>query len=228
MTIRPNRRPGIVSDTGTPITLLAGATIFFAQGGLDTVRIGGIRQGGSGGYLDTIHQAAMWRRALTIDEVTWLGDNLDNVFASYETPGSACSVSVCETAAGLGTAHPLLKTTTGTVAESAITPSTITRGDVFGLLTNDGPAMRETRTPHGKKKRLYTLEWAQATSDQVDRVRQAWSVTKRGCVPTAWKSPDDAPGDVCTCSRWLMRETVGVERSDGGVAGRMVVVLEEV
>jgi hypothetical protein len=237
VTIRPNRRPGVVSDTGTPITLLAGglsgATIFFAQGGLDTVRIGGIRQGGSGGYLDTIHQAAMWRRALTIDEVAWLGDNLDSVFASYETPGSACVVSSCTTASGLGTAHPLLATSTGTSAVSALTPSETRRGDVFGLLASASQSLRETRAPHGKKKRVYTLVWDQATSEQVERVRQAWEVTKRGCVPTAWKSPDDEPGDVCTCAQWLMRaaengQGLSVERNSGGVAARLVVVLEEV
>lgn len=241
VTIRPNRRPGIASDTDTPITLLSGATIFFAQGGLDTVRIGGVRQGGSGGYLDTIHQAAMWRRALTIDEVAWLGDNLDGVFASYSTPGSACVVSSCSTASGLGTAHPLLKTSTGTSAVSALTPSETRRGDVFGLLAGGGGvgggvgggSLRETRAPHGKKKRVYTLTWDQATSEQVERVRQAWEVTTRGCVPTAWKSPDDEPGDVCTCARWLMRaaengQGVSVERGTGGVAARMVVVLEEV
>lgn len=235
--LRPARRPGVVGDNGTPSTLISGGTIFLAQGGLDTIRIGGIRQGGLGGYLDTIHQAAVWRRALTIDEVSWLGDNLDKVFASFAEPGSACEVSTCETASGLGTAHPLLKTSTGTTAQSALTPSEVRRGDVFGLIVNErggtGGALRETRTPHGKKKRLYTLVWSQATSEQVERVRQAWSITHRGCVPTRWKAPDDAPGDVCTCAQWIMRaaqagEGLSLERSVGGVAAGMVVVLEEV
>jgi hypothetical protein len=229
-----------------------GAMLTNAMPGEDTIFAPG-RGGGElrtlaiGGTIsqDTIHQAALWARALTQAEVTWLlaGDaaglgaasrcSLDRLFATIAAAGSQCpqQPAGCTLAGGLGTANPLL-TATGL---NALTPTTIARVDTHAIVVDSGDELRATRRAAEAVTTAYELTWqaSDVTKDQYERVRQALAVTANGATTTRWRHPADdvrTDGTVCSALRYRIRNAaeLGITRGRGGHHGGMRLVLERV
>lgn len=200
----------------------------------DPTNYGDLRNLGVGGLIsdDTIHQAAIWNRALTSNEVAWLGDNLDKLKASIDSPGSQCGgAGACLEPAGSGTINPLIDAEGNT----AIHPEfPLPRRDLAGVIASTGSELRETRLVHEARPRVYELPWSLCPGPELDLIRQALEVTRGGSQYTRWRHPiDDPPGDICSAPRWRIvnaAEVNGlvVRRGRGGHVGSLRLVLEEV
>lgn len=194
---------------------------------------GDLRRLDVGGFFDdTIHQAAIWNRALTPAEVQWLGSDLDRLRLSIDMPGSQCEGGGggCSEVAGSGTVNPLLNAD-GTTAIHPEFPAS--RRDPLGVIASDGSELRETRRVHEGKPRVYELAWSLAGGAEVELVRQALEVTRGGAHHTRWRHPiDDAPGDVCAAPRWRILNAAdagfAVSRRRGGHVANLRLILEEV
>jgi hypothetical protein len=183
------------------------------------VVFGSVRLSGGG-----VTQAAVWRRALTADELLALGGSLNGVAAA-----------IGETA-GPGSPNPLL-TPAGL---SAITVARIRRMDARGVLASggdgDGPGGgRHTRLGHDRAPRVYELTLSEMDRSDADLVREALRATRGGAGVTRWRHPvdDDPPsvGDpVGGAPRWriLNGSAWSASRRRGGALGETVLVLEEV
>lgn len=225
----PSSGSAIPAASATSAEINAGLDGVAFVGGTPTI-FGALTQltiGGSG--QDTVHQAAVWDRALTPSEIAWLGFSLDKLFATLDDPGSQCAESGCTELAGSGTVNPLMEAD-GT---NAITPDTV-MPLTFGhrVLANEGPEVRDTRGQDDSINRTVELVWSLIDGRQVERLRQAVSVTRGGALTTRWRAPGDAPGDVCSAARWRVlnaSEVQGfkVERNAGGSRARARLVLEE-
>ena len=222
-------------------TLIAGSvigedTIFsaaFGGGQLRTLGIGGVASN------DTIHQAAIWARALTQSEIAWLmvgeadgakAASLDRLFATLAAPGSQCgSASSCSESGGLGTANPFLDAT----GIAKLTPTTITRVDTHAIVIDDSVELRATRRAAEAVPVVYELAWeaSQVNEDQLKRVREALAITAHGATWTRWRHPADDirnDGTVCSAPRYRIRnaDELALQRGRGGHVGSMRLVLE--
>ncbi len=189
---------------------------------------------------DTIHQAAVWSRAISPAEVAFLGDNIDKLLTSIDEPGSLCGAGGCTQVAGPGSDNPLL--TTG--GATAIKPNVIRRSDDLGVISSSAEQgtgqLREARQVHECKARVYELVWTPEQGcggDEVELIRQALERTRGGCLPTRWRHPeDDGIGGtgttICDAPRWLIVNArdagIVLERLAGGHAAGLTLVLREV
>lgn len=191
--------------------------------------------GGTGSY-DTIHQAAIWKRALTPAEIAWLcagvgAGSLDRLFATLDAPGSQCAGGgACAEGGGLGTANPLITP----AGDNALSPSKIKRLDAVGVLATAGVELRNTRRTASLSPRTYELVWEDRNLDagDFDRVIDAVRVTHSGSTWTRWRHPiDDPSGDGTPCSaiRYRIRNAseLSLVRGRGGHVGGLRLVLEE-
>jgi hypothetical protein len=191
--------------------------------------------GGGGGTqevpaYDTLHQAAVWNRALTPAEVAWLGTSLDKLFLSIDTPESQCGGGTpCTEQGGPGTANPLL---TGD-GRGALSPTRIARLDRAAIARNEGDGLRETRPVFTQGGRVYELVWELDNGQDLERVREAMRVTRNGASSTKWRHPTDdvdaAQSTICAAPRWRIVASEGVTatRNAAGHVGRFSIRLEE-
>lgn len=194
--------------------------------------------GGNTIPLDTIHQAALWGRALSSAEVMWLlgtasdGGNLDKLFASLDTPGSQCGGATCGETAGISGNNPLILAN----GNSAIRPDFVNpRQDPVGITASQGSNLRETARTHETTPRVYELVWGEDDGKDAALVLAALRKTRGGARPTRWRHPIDDPAPpendpICTCPRWRIvgAEGAGLTRGPGGTSGAMRLTLEEI
>jgi hypothetical protein len=173
---------------------------------------------GSASY-ESQHQAAIWKRAITREEVAWMGHSLDSLFSSAQDPGSLCASDACTETGGLLGDNPLIDET----GANALRPSRITRLDQVGLLADYSAVLTQVRRTHDTVARRYRLEWDKDNGQDLERVRRALRKTRHGATTTRWRHPSDDAGivgdgrDVCRCGRW--RIVAGGEGSEGGGGG---------
>jgi hypothetical protein len=226
------------SQAGLDASLLVqGGTAFGTPSGYGDLReltIGG----GNTIPLDTIHQAALWSRALSSAEVMWLlgtatdGGNLDALFASIDDPGSQCGGSTCDETAGISGDNPLISVD----GNSAIRPDFVNpRRDSVGITASEGANLRETARAHETTPRVYELVWSEDDGKDAALVLAALRKTRGGARPTRWRHPIDDPAPpendpICTCPRWRIvgAEGAGLTRGPGGTSGAMRLTLEEI
>ena len=225
----PEIANAILAGLGDGPTVAAGLGAATNIGELTRLYLGGTvtSEPYADGSVDTLHQAAIWDRALTPAEVAWLGANLDKLFASIATPESQCGGgSPCTEESGPGTANPLLTE----AALSALSPTSCSRIDRAAIARNAGDEVRETRSVFTGGGRVYVLTWENDNGRDLDLVREALRVTRNGAISTKWRHPiDDAAGTVCAAPDWRIVATQGVsaERNKSGHVGAFSVTLEE-
>lgn len=229
--------PGTSPEIANALLAGLGAEVAAGQGAPTTmgeltrlVLGGGVLSNVMHGTIDTLHQAVLWNRALTSNEVAWIGADLDKVFASIVDPESECGGgSPCEEEAGPGTANPLLTP----LGACAIKPDTCERLDRAAIVRSEGEELRETRAVFVGAGRVYKLTWSSDNGVDLDLVREAMRVTRNGAVSTKWRHwRDDPPAEqstICASPRWRIVASSGInaDRNASGHVGSFSLTLEE-